>query len=228
MFLFSLSRSTHLFAACRTGLWGGTHGHHTQTTGWVHQDAAVADQWYVDCSTSTTHEGTSEFTYYGEGIETRKKDGAVTDIGRLALNGAGQHPEWSDSDVAEIIIYRRHLSDEERGRVEDYLSLKYGLCVGPSLRCEWSYVKNVDVHYPPSLSVRLPPPVTVNKVPRIARIVESCHEYTMNTNAHALVSFDADVRPVARIAICFDKKSTSEKNYDYLQLLSVKAESKDD
>jgi hypothetical protein len=42
------------------------------------------------------------------------------------------------------------------------------------------------------------------------------------------VSFDADVRPVARIAICFDKKSTSEKNYDYLQLLSVKAESKDD
>ena len=177
-------------------------------------------------------DGISEYTYYGDGVKTRKVDSVVASseqsIGRLALNGAGQHPEWSDSDVAEIIIYRRHLSDEERGQVEDYLSLKYGLCVGPSLRGEWSYVRNIDANCPPSLSVRLPPPVTVNKVPRIARIVESCHEYTRNTNAHALVSFDADVRPVARIAICFDKKSTSEQNYDYLQLLAVKAESKDD
>lgn len=51
----------------------------------------------------------------------------------LYLGGTGTiFSEFWKGDLAEIIIYARILSEEERKRVEDYMSTKYGLTLSPA------------------------------------------------------------------------------------------------
>jgi hypothetical protein len=53
-------------------------------------------------------------------------------VGTIALGAGGTFAEPGNCDIAEVIFYRRALTPLERGRVEGYLALKYGLS-GPTL-----------------------------------------------------------------------------------------------
>jgi len=55
-------------------------------------------------------------------------DGPDDALPNLYLGGTGTsfHEPWQ-GDLAEIIVYARVLSDQERMQVEDYLAKKYGV-----------------------------------------------------------------------------------------------------
>jgi hypothetical protein len=44
----------------------------------------------------------------------------------LGANAAGAN-QWSDADIAEVLIYHEALSDTDRGKIESYLTTKWGL-----------------------------------------------------------------------------------------------------
>jgi hypothetical protein len=46
----------------------------------------------------------------------------------LGGTGTSYHEPWQ-GDLAEIIVYARVLTDQERGQVEDYLGKKYGVTI---------------------------------------------------------------------------------------------------
>jgi hypothetical protein len=55
-------------------------------------------------------------------------DWAVEALPNMYLGGTGtSYDEFWNGDLAEVIVYNRLLSDEERKKVEDYLAKKYGL-----------------------------------------------------------------------------------------------------
>ena len=54
-------------------------------------------------------------------------------LANLYLGGTGTvYSEFWNGDLAEIIVYNRKLSDEERAKVVDYLAKKYGVTLQPS------------------------------------------------------------------------------------------------
>ncbi len=102
------------------GLWAGNISHYAD--GFVSSNfAAVNDTVYV--SDAVDDSGFSSFTT--NGLDMTSNDTFVGQPFGLALTGAGAFPEFSDADIAEVIVYDRALADNELTEVRNFLYDKY-------------------------------------------------------------------------------------------------------
>ena len=63
-------------------------------------------------------------------LSQAKCDWAPEALPNMYLGGSGtSYGEYWKGDIAEVIVYARHLSDAERMQVEDYLAAKYGVTI---------------------------------------------------------------------------------------------------
>jgi len=63
-------------------------------------------------------------------LTNQKCDWSPEALPNMYLGGSGtSYEEYWKGDLAEIIVYARHLSDAERTQVEDYLAAKYGVTI---------------------------------------------------------------------------------------------------
>ena len=64
--------------------------------------------------------------YRSNGFSRGSQTGGITYLPPMTIN-YGANTEYSDFQVAEVIIFDRLLTDKEIGRVEDYLGTTYGI-----------------------------------------------------------------------------------------------------
>jgi hypothetical protein len=104
------------------GLWSGRIAHYAE--GWVSSSLApiaFEGEVYVSDSVSDTAE-----TYYtANGYDLTLDSAPVGEPMGLALNGAGWAKEYSDTDIAEVLVFDRTLSAGELTSVRNYLYDKY-------------------------------------------------------------------------------------------------------
>jgi len=88
--------------------------------GWVSQihDASADTAWHIYTS---THNGTTSQAYEDGNIYANGPNGVQGPNG-LALIGYFGTSEFSDADIAEVIVYNRVLTDSERKKIEYYLA----------------------------------------------------------------------------------------------------------
>ena len=67
--------------------------------------------------------------FRSNGVERGTNSGTNTPNQRITIN-YGYNSQYSDWQVAEILVYDRELTPAEYGSVESYLSAKYGLAIG--------------------------------------------------------------------------------------------------
>lgn len=96
--------------------------------GWVSQiqDASADTAWHIYTS---THNGATSQAYEDGNMYANGPNGVQGPNG-LALIGYLGTSEFSDADIAEVIVYNRVLTDNERKKIEYYLAQKYNLTVG--------------------------------------------------------------------------------------------------
>ena len=64
---------------------------------------------------------------WADGVQVAANQNGVTGPNGLAIN-SGRYPgEVSDCQVAEILVYSRALSGDERSQIESYLRSKWGV-----------------------------------------------------------------------------------------------------
>lgn len=99
--------------------------------GWVSQihDVPSDTNWHIYTS---VHNGVQSSVYEDGKLFTSNSDGLAGPNG-LALIGYLGASEFTDGDIAEVIVYSKELSDIEHEQVELYLANKYGLAVTSSL-----------------------------------------------------------------------------------------------
>ena len=66
-------------------------------------------------------------TTYFNGLPSSSKNAGIGTPKKLVINGDGQHKEYSDSSISEIVIFDRTLTNEERFDINYYLSNKWNL-----------------------------------------------------------------------------------------------------
>ncbi len=96
------------------------------SSGVVGYFALAADTPYLTADEFST----KDFSGWVNGAPALAKVPAVWEdaLPNLYLGGTGtSYNEFWDGDLAEILVYARLLSDEERMRAEDYLAARYGL-----------------------------------------------------------------------------------------------------
>jgi Concanavalin A-like lectin/glucanases superfamily/Chitobiase/beta-hexosaminidase C-terminal domain len=77
-----------------------------------------------------THDGTATATLYNNGIPLAQNTAmfAIPNVSRT-FNAIAEYgalgPYYFEGEIAEILLYNRHLSDSERGNVENYLLSRY-------------------------------------------------------------------------------------------------------
>ena len=90
--------------------------------GWVSSGGITADNdWHIYSSTQTA----SLSTVYENGAQLYSNANGVTGPNGLSLNGYQGTSEFSDGDIAELIIFNSALSDTDRQKVNNYLNNKY-------------------------------------------------------------------------------------------------------
>lgn len=119
------------------GVTGGNVGWYDPGLGWISSPAAqrstyyaATDRWYMTSAVATA----TTASLYRDSILMATQNGAAAGPGRLALHDRLQGFSTGArayAQVAEVIVYDRALSDEEREVVEQYLAQKYDLH-GPS------------------------------------------------------------------------------------------------
>ncbi len=106
------------------GLWAGNQGHYA--SGWVsnssYNPAGTNNPWISEAIGTA-----SNSYYYADGTNMTVNSSPTGVPGRLALVGSGMYNEQSQADVAEILIYTRVLTTEERNAVGSYLASKYNI-----------------------------------------------------------------------------------------------------
>lgn len=106
------------------GLWAGNHGHYA--SGWVsnssYNTAGTNTPWISEAIGYT-----SSSAYYANGQNYTVDSNPTGNPGKLALVGSGAYNEQSQADVAEILIYNRVLTTQERNAVGSYLATKYSM-----------------------------------------------------------------------------------------------------
>lgn len=78
--------------------------------------------WYIYSSTQTG----SLSTFWENGTQLASNANGVAGPNGLSLNGHASVSEFSDAQIAEVIVYNRVITDNERQRVEAYLASKWG------------------------------------------------------------------------------------------------------
>ncbi len=67
-----------------------------------------------------------------EGTSTAASSFWTGDPCVLSVGGIGQSGGWNgDTDIAEIVVLSRRVTDTERRAVEDYLSTKWSITIAP-------------------------------------------------------------------------------------------------
>lgn len=107
------------------GKWGGKNGHYAN--GWVNDpnaNPAGTGNPVIGTAVGTTVNS----QYFINGIN-KTTSGSPTGVpGKLGMVSSGAYPaEVSQADIAEIVIYNRVLSYDERQLVGSYLASKWGL-----------------------------------------------------------------------------------------------------
>jgi len=106
------------------GFWGGSHAQ-AYFEGWVSPAGGTPSttNWYIESAVETG----ALSSYYENGVQIASNAGGVAGPNGLSLVGMGGVSEFSDADIAEIVVYNRALSDAERQKIEGYLAAKWGL-----------------------------------------------------------------------------------------------------
>lgn len=96
--------------------------------GWVSRGPATDNNFHLFAGISTGIQGGSATYENGANVTTPNNPQGITGPNGLTIghNGAS---EFSDTDIAEIIVYNQALIDSDRKRVEQYLGRKYGITV---------------------------------------------------------------------------------------------------
>lgn len=104
-----------------------------------YQDVYFAGGWVIG-SVGPTPDNTAKiysssrnagsYSLFKNGNLLASNSNGTASPGALQLNGwYGNNSEYSDGDIAEVIVYDRELTSEERLRVEKYLSNKYNITI---------------------------------------------------------------------------------------------------
>jgi len=109
------------------GFWGGCH-QQAYHEGWLTSSCGSGPpgsdtNWYIQ---STVETGALS-TYFENGTQIVSNANGVVGPNGLSLVGHLGSSEFSNADIAEVVIYNRALSDAERQKVEGYLAQKWGL-----------------------------------------------------------------------------------------------------
>lgn len=110
------------------GFWNG-YGNIFYADGWVADSYSLPadDNWQLYAGSGSG----SESVLYRDGETIARNANGLSGPNGLQFNGwNGQdwgNNEGSDCDIAEVMVYRRVLSDEERKLAEDYLRARYGV-----------------------------------------------------------------------------------------------------
>jgi hypothetical protein len=81
---------------------------------------------------AATFRATGTIATYTNGVmvEQRLSDASVPATrGKLWIGGMPAGGIFTDGDIGEVIVYDDALSDIDRGRVEDYLSVKWSIAL---------------------------------------------------------------------------------------------------
>ena len=127
------------------GLYAGQHGHYTGR--WVGR-APAKNRWWISCCVGTDEAS----AYFANGRPHVDNVSKPPNPGGLTLNGGyGCYREFRHPDVAEVIVYDRALTDDERRTVEAHLSAKFGIAVeagdggAAPIRRTWTLTRNGEV-----------------------------------------------------------------------------------
>ncbi|MEZ4979098.1 MAG: HYR domain-containing protein, partial [Chitinophagales bacterium] len=112
------------------GWWGGRVDQF-YSQGWVHNPGTGVNQnTYI--YTGTGDIGADSYSLYRNGSLLATNNAGSTAPGSISLGGWGTgNTELSNGDVAEVIVYNKVLSANERRALEYYLAQKYGVA-GPT------------------------------------------------------------------------------------------------
>ena len=110
------------------GWWGG-YVNQFYSEGWVHNPGTSANtNAYI--YTGTGNLGADSYALYSNGTNLATNNGGSQAPRRLSLGGWGaNNGERSNGDVAEVIVYNRVLTNDERMAIEKYLANKYSITI---------------------------------------------------------------------------------------------------
>jgi hypothetical protein len=110
------------------GWWGGNINQF-YSEGWVHNPGTSANtNAYI--YTGTGNLGADSYALYSNGTNLATNNGGSQAPRRLSLGGWGaNNTELSNGDVAEVIVYNRVLTNDERMAIEKYLANKYSITI---------------------------------------------------------------------------------------------------
>jgi hypothetical protein len=172
------------------GLWNGRFGHYA--SGWVSPSGNVAGlDWHLGVSVGTS----SLSQFYDNGRDFTSSTSPRGNPGQIAIGGSwGRHVERSACEIAEILIYNRELSYQERYKIEAYLASKYNLA--GQFHPASSYIYTTDVRwrdYTVNVDIRLETSAETRDILfRVASTVstdESFYRLTIGANAQTLAKF---------------------------------------
>jgi hypothetical protein len=94
--------------------------------GWTYQGTSQDYVWKINTGTCSTADQQSSFYQNGALLGSHAFSAPLNDYG-IGGMWVQDNPERSISDIAEVIIYNRVLTTQERQGVESYLNLKYAI-----------------------------------------------------------------------------------------------------
>ncbi|MCX5692091.1 MAG: LamG domain-containing protein [Candidatus Omnitrophica bacterium] len=132
------------------GYWGGAR-QQAYFEGWVSSSGTPAadTNWHIYSSVQTG----SLSTLYEDGVQIASNANGVAAPNGLCLSGYLGSSEFTDGDIAEVIMYNSALSTDDRMSVENYLKNKYmsanasgyGILVGDTKFVDGKIGKAVDL-----------------------------------------------------------------------------------
>lgn len=104
--------------------WHGNYMDRAYFEGWVSPMAVSVNSTPVSYCTVIS---SSSSTFSRNGVQLNEAFGGFQGPNGLSVVGSGGSSEFSDAQVAEILVYGAALGGPERAHVETYLTSKYGL-----------------------------------------------------------------------------------------------------
>jgi hypothetical protein len=148
--------------------------------GWVNFASAAADaNWYI--YSATIGGAGINSTFYENGSSIISNQGGVTGPNGLSLVGSAGTSEFSDADIAEVLVFNSTLSSGLRSAVERYLSNKYALTYTPNYTQPTSSFGSEEFDGPILTQVTPVPSSTTNPV-----------SYTFNSTKAGTVTYSGD------------------------------------
>lgn len=120
--------------------------------GWVYNPPTTTDLTTPYIYSCTGDLGADDYALYENGVYLTNNNLGAGPPGSLSLGGWGfNNSERSIGDVAEVIVYNRVLSSDERLSVERYLSNKYSISTNTGVDATYSWSNGSTVYNPSGL-----------------------------------------------------------------------------